>query len=976
MIYDEYIDISRVQQEKYGKRTVVFMQVGDFFEIYAVNNEEEQVGADIYTVCDICNLQVSRKNKTLLENNRQNPLMAGFPMSIVSKHIQTMVEHGYTVVVIRQVTSPPNPRREITEVISPATQLQPQGTDHAYLMVLYWESIPVRYGSKQYHWAVGMAAVDISTGDVVVAEALPRAGDGSFAKDEAYRWIQMFQPRELVMAGATSASAADGEREALFRDLQIDTMRLHRKVHDQWDVPNLKVYQKPAYQTQLFEKLWGSDQFLDLERNDAIRIALVHAVQFIFEHNESMLRKMKLPTQMKATEHCSVHYNALHQLNVLSHTPGERPLAALLNRCSTAFGSRLFKERLLNPVVSKGVLTRRYDEIAEWMEHPAWMQVKKHLGSVLDLERFARRLVLRQLAPCEWVPIAQSLQHVEKLLECMGDSKTHPMPECARRCFNDLRHTIDTYVHLEEAARYWMNDIRGSMFHTGHYPELDAIHATTMMTLEKLGGIAHTLSGICGGEDTCKLENNDRYGYYLSMTKKRWESVLTKEPPFGFKWKEFKTVALSSSSSVLRITHPVVDDWSNTFLADQKKLASVALACYKDFLETHGDRMASHLEEVVAYLGNLDVALTNARNALDFCYARPSFANAPVSSASYIKATAMRHPIIERLQTQVPYVPNDVALGGASHGSETSPAADGWLLYGINAAGKSSLMKAIGLNLLMAQAGMFVPCESFEYEPYHSIFTRISGADNIYRGMSSFTVEMTELRNILLRCDERSLVLGDELCAGTEALSALSIVAAGVETLADRKTSFVFATHLHELTTMGFLPKNVAVFHIHIHIDPETHEMTFDRHLTPGSGHAYYGLEVCRALKMPDAFLSRAHHYRRTIQEEPATFLNVKPSNYNKAVFMDACAICSKPATETHHIQYQKYARVAGTKKHVLHIPIHSAQNLVPLCDACHAKEHNGHIKIKGFRQTSMGRILVVDYANYVDGTSGVSVSQ
>jgi DNA mismatch repair protein MutS len=984
MIYDDYIDISEQYRKKYGDRTVLFMQVGDFFEIYAVQNEDEQVGADIYAVADICNLQVSRKNKTILENHRQNPLMAGFPMSIVSKHLQTMVEHGYTVAVMRQVSPPPNPRREITEVIGPSTQLNPQGTDHSYLMVLYWDSIPVVYGSKTHHWAVGMVAIDITTGDVRVGEAWPRSGDRHFAKDEAYRWIQMIQPRELLMVGGKNAS--ESERKVLWDDLHLDAWNLHRKVHTQWvaDAANAaeaaddkyKAFSKLAYQEQLFQKLYGGTgciERMDLERSETIRMAMVYGIQFIYEHNEGMLKRMGMPVRWTEGAHCSVHYNALLQLNVISQTPGERPLERLLNRCSTAFGRRRFKEALLNPLRDKNALVQRYEAVEAWKNHPALETIKKHLGNVLDLERFARRASLRQLAPCEWVSISQSLDSIGKIIKIGGEG-VGEVPG-----WKAVRDFIDHWLVMEEATKYWLNDIRGSVFRTGHFSELDAFQKTMTESHGKLVQFAEVLSALSGESDSgwCKLEHNDRYGYYLSITKKRWDTLTGRSPPPpGYHWKGFKAIPISSSSSVLRITHPDTDQWSHTLLADQQRLAGVATECYKSFMEEYGDWIADHLGLIGNRIGDLDLSITNARNALDFCYTRPRFAVEGCRAAagggeekSFIQAKAMRHPIIERLSTAATtlYVPNDVCLGKDN--------TDGWLLYGINASGKSSLMKAIGLNVLMAQAGMFVPCESFIYEPYESIFTRISGADNLYRGMSSFTVEMTELRNILLRCHSNTLVLGDELCAGTEALSALSIVAAGVETLAERRASFVFATHLHELIEMNALPPNVSVFHIHIEIDPETQCITYDRHLTPGSGHAYYGLEVCRALGMPDTFLGKANHYRRKIQDQPESFLNTKRSNYNPEVFMDRCALCPEPATETHHIHYQKEAKGnGGSKKHVLHIPVHSAQNLVPLCENCHLKEHRGLLHIEGFRQTSMGRILKVRYSGESSAHIGAKV--
>ena len=243
MIYDDYIEYAKTYKEKYGDQTVVFLQVGDFFEIYAVQNDDEMVGADIYTVSDICNIQVSRKNKSILENNRQNPLMAGFPLAIVSKHIQTLVSHGYTIVVIRQVTPPPNPRREVTEIVSPSTHLQAQGADHRYLTVLYWEHLPVTYGATRFQWTVGMASVDITTGDVFTAEALPRNDDRHFAKDEAYRWIQMLQPREILMVGDVTPE--------LLRELHLDIHHPYRKVHvvpAATSAAKHKTYQKLAYQ--------------------------------------------------------------------------------------------------------------------------------------------------------------------------------------------------------------------------------------------------------------------------------------------------------------------------------------------------------------------------------------------------------------------------------------------------------------------------------------------------------------------------------------------------------------------------------------------------------------------------------------------------------------------------------------------------------------------------------------------------------
>lgn len=980
MIYDDYIDYSTTYQQKYGEKTVVFMQVGDFFEIYAINNEVEKVGADIYTVCDICNIQVSRKNKGVLENNRQNPLMAGFPIAIVAKHIQTLVNHGYTVVLIRQVTPPPNPKREVTEIISPSTNSQAQGYDNTFLMVLHWEAIPTHYGSEKKTWTVGMCSIDVTTGDVMIGEAYPRISDPNFAKDEAYRWIQSIQPKEIIFTGN---GLLDEEKEDLLSHLQVSYLRLYRSVHEKWDHDKSSTYQKISYQEQVFEKLYPKHGIVpvieayDLERRDLIRVAFMYGIDFVFEHNERMVQCLKTPIYLEMNEYLNVHYNGLLQMNVISNVKGEKPLLSLLNRCSTAFGSRLFKEMLLNPICNTDKLEERYSHL-EWMYYcPYLVDIQKALSGILDLERFSRRLMLEQLSPCEWVSVKASVEQVKKahvhIMNWIRNNE-NPLPnrwisdkmDSLQDAYTMIDDFIAKYMIIEEAGKYWLNDIRGNFFKKGIYTELDLLQDQVDIAILQFESFANQISNLGENDQcACKVDSNERDGYFLTMTKRRWETAVAKAKERGLMmctesnqavcFEDWKAKPISSSSSIVRLTHTYLDDLSHRITSTQKRLTQVVTQTYQEFLKTHKESNAESLQHIVQVVSEIDVLVTNARNAIEYAYKKPTIDHE--SEKSYMKASQMRHPIIERIQQGIPYVPNDVVLGQDK---------DGWLLYGINASGKSSLMKAIGLTVLMAQAGMYVPCDQFTYHPYQYIFTRISGADNIYRGMSSFTVEMSELKNILLRCNDRSLVLGDELCAGTESLSALSIVASGIEYLAKQRSSFVFATHLHELIKLDCVPENVDIYHIHIELDQETGKIIYDRHITKGHGHAYYGLEVCQALQLPPDFITRAHYYRRKIQEEPESFVQIKPSNYNASIYVDRCGVCGKVATETHHIQYQKDA-TGESGKHVNHIPLHMKGNLIPLCEGCHKKEHHGELEIKGYQQTSNGKELIITNTSIVN---------
>jgi DNA mismatch repair protein MutS len=280
----------------------------------------------------------------------------------------------------------------------------------------------------------------------------------------------------------------------------------------------------------------------------------------------------------------------------------------------------------------------------------------------------------------------------------------------------------------------------------------------------------------------------------------------------------------------------------------------------------------------------------------------------------------------------------------------------GLLLYGMNASGKSSLMKALGLAVLLAQAGFPVPAAAMRLCPFTAIFTRILGNDNLWAGLSSFAVEMTEFREILRFADARSLVLGDELCSGTESLSATALVAAGVETLAGRGTKFVFATHLHELAELPDIAghSGVRAVHLKVRYDAATDRLLYDRHLAPGAGSALYGLEVCRALDLPAGYLDRATALRRAL----GGFQAVKASVYSADTVVDRCGVCGAAGAgahlEVHHIRPQaERAAAAGAG-----VDVDATGNLVCLCGVCHDKHHGGLLVIEGWEDTSAGRRL------------------
>jgi DNA mismatch repair protein MutS len=273
-------------------------------------------------------------------------------------------------------------------------------------------------------------------------------------------------------------------------------------------------------------------------------------------------------------------------------------------------------------------------------------------------------------------------------------------------------------------------------------------------------------------------------------------------------------------------------------------------------------------------------------------------------------------------------------------------------------------MKTLGICVVLAQSGFFVPAQSMRFTLFDSFFTRISGSDNIARGLSSFAVEMLELKNIFNRASSSSLILGDEISHSTETMSGLSIVASAILKLSNLKSIFMFATHLHQLPHIKEIEvlKNVMCLHLSVIFDEIQDKLIFNRRLSYGSGSSMYGLEYAKSLHMDKEFLSVANKIRKDLTDDYDTIERLsqkKVSKYNKDLYITSCAICGAKVDDVHHIQEQAKKDDNGFVKH---INVNHKFNLIPLCKKHHKAVHDGYININGFVTTSKG--LELHYTN------------
>ena len=955
MIINEYIEYMKKYKDQYGDKCTVLLQVGSFYEMYTIceNNNNDN---DIYKIADICGIQTTKKNKSIPEISLNNPVMAGFPIHSVSKFTQILLNNNYTIVIIQQeqeMGENKNRKRNVAEILSPGSNINITDKRSNYMMVIIYEII-------NNYVIAGISGIDLSTGKTFIYEVGSTKDDPELATDEVFRMISTYNPIELIILGD---KIEEKEKKKILKNLNINNILVHYK----WgDCKYIEFFKNIVNQTQILEKaffmkkgLISIIELLNMEKLTISREGFCCLLQFAYEHNADIIKELQIPEILENNNNMTIEFNSAVQLNILGLYQNDKPLIDVLNRCVTAFGSRYYKEKLLAPMINIKNINKSYDDIDKLLNNNNYLKIRKSLANINDLERFKRKVLLNKVAPQDWINFNESMEACIEIYNILED---YDKDVCILSTVNRIINTYKDILDMENASKYNLADKNnlGNIFKEGIYEDIDNIVKNSKDAYKNIEIFCEEINKIGINDSTlCKIDYNDKdREYYINITKKRYEVALKNNKIVMSK---FNKKPISASSANYKITNKDTEKLSKNISAYNDEISELVLKYYNEFVKMFIEKNNDDIDILIKYLVRTDIAANNAKNAFDYRYKRPIISfnergecderEEQERESSFINMKNMRHPLIERIQDELEYVGNDVKINK-----------EGILLYGINASGKSSFMKAVGLNIIMAQSGMFVAAEKMVYYPYKRIFTRISGMDNIYKGMSSFTVEMTELRNILQRCNKYSLVIGDEICCGTESISGIAIVSAGIDTLINKGVSFIFATHLHELTEMSCIKEyinNNKLYVKHIKIDiGKNNEIIYNRKIQDGQGSNMYGLEVCKSLDMPLDFLKKAEIFRKEFTNLDKDLIKTKKSNYNKKKSVDKCEICDEVAVETHHIKYQETADdngfIGSSHKNSKH-------NLASLCKECHNKEHKGIIKINGYKQTSNGIILDYD---------------
>lgn len=666
-------------------------------------------------------------------------------------------------------------------------------------------------------------------------------------------------------------------------------------------------YSSPKYQKHLLEKLYPSHgllgvyEYLGITHFTTAISSLTGLIQYCLDHNPAILNNLPYPTIYSSDEILMLANNAIEQLDLISQSKAKfASVFNLVNFTNTSMGHRLLKNRLLHPIVDQEEIRARYDYVEYFWD---WEKYSSHLQKICDLEKVYRKLNNPSIQLL--MTFVSSIYKVEKLLKTIDCDIGYVKGLSKLIRFLDERIDQSSDIFFRNSKLIEYNDIKKSCceFFEGQKAQFeDKVNSPIEMNINL---------------DGCVYEfKNAKYKLFSPG-----ELIVVTDT---------KNIKYCTTEKIKKISKK----YSNAYLeydSEYKKTLALFISDLQQFDET--------IKNIIRTIAIIDVYVSSAKCAQQYNYSRPIVKDGP----SFISAKQIRHPIIERLSASI-YVPHDLVFGKG---------VNGMLLYGFNASGKSSLMKTLGINLILAQAGMFTASQSFKFAPFTNIQTRILSTDNLQKGLSSFAVEMIELRNILVRSNSSSLILGDEISRGTETVSGVAIVSAAIIGLLAKGAKFLFATHLHQLCEINEIKSSGEISICHLQVERRGDTLVYKRDLQPGCGDSLYGLEVARAMKLPEEFLATALQIRKKILKDEE-----RSTRYNSEMFLDKCGVCGENADQVHHIRFQKDADENGF---IGHFHKNHLRNLVGLCEKCHKKVHSDRLKIIAWEETSDGFKLVFE---------------
>ena len=740
--------------------------------------------------------------------------LAGVPVKAVSEYLRRLVQQGFRVAICEQVEDPKLAkgivRRAVVETVTPGAAFSDdllEGARNNFLCAVQ------AVGNR-----IGIAAVDVSTGEFRLFIA---------QQQDITATLSRLSPREvIVMSGNDSA-------QELVRGL--DVLLTER---EGWEFESA-----PAEEALAEHFGVRSLEGFGIGEGDAAAVGAAGALmRYLRELLPAGVPHLARPIIERPGGVMPIDEMTRRNLELVESLRGgdtAGTLLAVLDRTQTPMGARLLRQWVLAPLTDLGAINARLDAVDALVHDPiARAALRTALDGVRDVERLAGKTAALRANPRDVRALGDSLARLPEVEAALKRMRVEgalagiqpSWDSCAELAAEIQRALVErppVAIGEHETIAHGMD---------AALDELRAIATGGKDAIAQLQAAERERTGI----GSLKVGYNKVFGYFIEVTNSHSHRV-----PEDYQRRQTLTGAE-------RYVTPALKEFEEKVLHATERIDVLERQLF-DALRARIGAQIGRLQRVAGTLAQLDVLGTLAEVASREGYVRPE-----IGEGFDLEITAGRHPVVERMMPRDQCIPNDVRL-----------AADARMiiLTGPNMAGKSTILRQIGLLVLMAQMGSFVPATRAKVGIADRVFTRVGASDNLVRGQSTFMVEMSETSAILHTATARSLVLLDEIGRGTSTWDGVSIAWAVSEHLHERigcKT--VFATHYHELTQLA--DEFVSVRNYNVDVRESGDRILFLHRLKPGGADRSYGIEVGRLAGLPQPVIARARALLKLLEGE------------------------------------------------------------------------------------------------------------
>lgn len=803
-----------------NKDSILFFRLGDFYEMFF---EDAKIASK--------ELELTLTGRDCGQEERAP--MCGVPFHSCEGYIAKLVNKGYKVAICEQTEDPSTAKglvkRDVIRVMTPGTVIESSMLDESKN-----NYICCSYSSNKI---IGVCFCDISTGQLYCIQL-----SGDEAVDKLKNFLTSYNPTEILIGG--EIVNIKGLDSFIKEKLSVGVEMLN---DDEFAFLTCKDVVAKQF----------NEEFDKIRDNQVLISALGALMTYLQNTQKTGLERISHIEILSDNQFMKLDYNTQRNLELTSTMRSKEKRGSLLwvlDRTKTAMGKRLMRSWVEQPLMNITGILNRQNAVEELVDNTVLrLELTSSLVGVFDIERLMTKIVYGSANARELRSLAAAIERLPKISELLSDVKS----KLLSGMYNDLDKLEDIYSLIDNAiVEEPPFSIReGGMIKKGYNEELDRVSGDMNNSTSLLAQIENEQRELTG-IPKLKVGYNRVFGYYIEVS----NSYKDKVPE--------TYIRKQTLTNCERYIIQDLKEIEGRILGAKDRAMALEYSLFDNIRKTVAENL-DRIQKTAQAIANLDVLCSLANVASDNRFTRPD-----VNLSSVIRLKNSRHPVVESLLTDVPFVPNDVYLD-----CECNRVA---IITGPNMAGKSTYMRQVALIVLMAQIGSFVPAESAEIGIVDSIFTRVGASDDLASGQSTFMVEMSEVAHIVKNATNKSLLILDEIGRGTSTFDGMSIARAVLEYVADKKklgAKALFATHYHELTVMEQLLDGVKNYNIAV--KKRGDDITFLRRIVPGGADDSYGIEVAKLAGIPESIIKRAKQILKElengrIQDNSQVLLNVE----------------------------------------------------------------------------------------------------